>query len=72
MIQCLNSPMLVQTSTEYAVLWSQVKGTSKAAAEKREEIFSALLLILRFDPPNSRDLGEAELLRAVASGRGNV
>ncbi len=31
----------------------------------REKIFAALPGILRFDPSNSRELGEAEVLRLV-------
>jgi hypothetical protein len=35
----------------------------KRNAALRDEIFTALLVVLRFDPPNRRELGEAELLR---------
>ena len=42
-------------------LLSQVPGNAKA--ELRQEIFLDLLDVLRFDPPDSRSQGKAEMLR---------
>jgi hypothetical protein len=43
------------------VLLPQVPGNAKA--ELRQEIFLDLLDVLRFDPPDSRRHGKAEMLR---------